>query len=185
MELVTQLKRQGKVINIYRDDITESPRTAYDNLSFMVCFHKKYELGDKHSFETIQQLRKHLDDTNAVYLPLFLLDHSGLMLACHPFGNKWDSGFIGFIFVDRSVLKEEGISDDKAKETLINDIETYNNWLCGDTFGYTINEEKICEHCNHRESQEIGSCWGFYGYENIISEIDATFPKEIENEHNS
>ena len=42
----------GTVLRVYPDEnVFESPR-EWDNFGTMICFHKKYNLGDKHDFKT-------------------------------------------------------------------------------------------------------------------------------------
>ncbi len=36
-------------LKIYQDDNTDSPR-SWDNLGTMICFHRRYNLGDKHNY---------------------------------------------------------------------------------------------------------------------------------------
>lgn len=38
---------KGYIINVFQDDNPESPR-EWDNLGAMYCFHRHYNLGDKH-----------------------------------------------------------------------------------------------------------------------------------------
>ena len=33
-------------------------------------------------------------------LPLYLYDHSGLTMSTNDFGDRWDSGCVGFIYMD-------------------------------------------------------------------------------------
>ena len=42
--------RQPYILFVVNDDTPENPRTDQDNLGTMVCFHSRYNLGDKHSF---------------------------------------------------------------------------------------------------------------------------------------
>ena len=145
-----------------------------NNLGTMVCFHKKYSLGDLHSYssndfgswdEFKNQLIK--DHNVAVILPIYMYDHSGITISTTPFSCPWDSGQIGFIFVSKAkALKEfEGhIVTKKLKERLtqhlIGEVETYDQYLTGDVFGFqiTLNDE------------ELDSFWGYYGTESCLNE---------------
>lgn len=46
---VAQYKQGEQVLKIYHDCDAESPR-EWDNLGTMVCFHRRYDLGDKHHY---------------------------------------------------------------------------------------------------------------------------------------
>ena len=38
-------------LEIKQDDYADNPREAYDNFGKMICWHRRYDLGDKHGFE--------------------------------------------------------------------------------------------------------------------------------------
>ncbi len=160
----------GYRVEIQHDEDAGSPRTDFDNLSTMICFHKRYQLGDQgHGFkhgdyndwDEVEQaiIREH---NPAVILPLYLMDHSGLSIATTPFGCPWDSGQVGFVFVPKEKVYEEfGVKRitsklrDKVEAILLGEVSTYDDFLNGFVYGYTV---------THKASEEeAGSCWGYYG----------------------
>lgn len=42
-------EKDGKVLRIFYDDTPENPR-EWDNLGTMVCWHRRYDLGDEHNY---------------------------------------------------------------------------------------------------------------------------------------
>ena len=40
------------VIDVVQDEAPFNPRKENDNLSKMICFHSRYDLGDKHDFKS-------------------------------------------------------------------------------------------------------------------------------------
>ena len=59
----TELLPNGNTLNIYHEDYSENPRTEYDHIGTMVCFHRRYNLGDKHTHSSISDaLLSILDD---------------------------------------------------------------------------------------------------------------------------
>lgn len=169
----------GFKVIIHSDDDAESPR-EWCNLGTMVCFHRRYSLGDKHSLRSDQfggwaEMRSYLEKEEGavIVIPLFLLDHSGLAMRagrdfsdCDPGG--WDSGMVGFIYVGRArLLKEYGVTRlsksilKKADETLRSEVETYDQFLRGEVYGYTVESA---------DGSPEDSCWGFYGLENCKAE---------------
>lgn len=163
-------------IRIERDQDPMNPRTDYDNLGRMVCFHRRYTLGDKHDYNTDHYdgwvaLRAAITEgENAVViLPLFLYDHSGITMSCSTETFSacdsacWDWGCVGFIFARREdVLKEyskKRISKktlDNVTKVLVGEVETYDQYLTGDVWGYIIEDD---------DGEHLESCWGFYGRE--------------------
>lgn len=51
---------RGCTINVHYDECCESPRDYDCNLSHMVCFHSRYNLGDKHNFDSELDFLRHM-----------------------------------------------------------------------------------------------------------------------------
>jgi hypothetical protein len=101
---------------------------------------------------------------NAICVPVYLYSHSGETIRTTPFSCPWDSGPLGYVFVTgENVRKEFGwkrISSKRKEQIeryLTGEVETYDQYIRGDVFGYVIK--------NNKEDDEIDSCWGFYGEE--------------------
>lgn len=158
-------------------DLAESPRD-WDNLGTMVCFYKQYKLGDHHDFrhedykgwaQLEGSLYRHHDA--AVVLPLYLYDHSGITMRTYPFECRWDSGQIGFIYVTKAKLRQEfnrkyvtARLEDKVTGILKSEVETYDQYLTGDVYGFVIEDEK---------GDVKYSCGGFYGADHCREEGEA------------
>jgi hypothetical protein len=107
--------------------------------------------------------------------PVFMYDHSGISISIsreYPYNDMWDSGMIGFVFIPRDkVLKEWKVKriSPKLKATLEKniraEIETYDQYLRGEVYGFRIIKEKHCPECGNNDNDEIDSCWGFYGHD--------------------
>jgi hypothetical protein len=183
-----KIKYKGYDITIEPDNEPESPR-AWDNLGIMVCWHNKYDLGDHKAdkpdtdeFGSWDEIAKELRDNYGavVILPLFLYDHSGITMRTTPYGDKWDSGQVGFIYTTGDKIKENyGVKKitkttiTRVEKTLKAEVGTYDQYLTGDVWGYTITKDKTCEHCGHTEHAMQDSCWGYYGQEDALSEARA------------
>ena len=149
-------------LTIEQDQDSENPRTAYDNLGTMVCFHGRYNLGDKHDFDSPADFEARRKQSDVVLcLPLYLYDHSGITIATKPFSCPWDSGQVGYIYITREqVCKEYGCKRigkkvlEKVAKVLQSEVETYDLYLRGEVYGYVIKDE---------QDGVIDSCWGFYG----------------------
>jgi len=170
---IEEIEYKGYVINIYVDDMdAESPR-EWEPISKMICFHGRYDLGDKHSFNSDQfdnwdEVGGFLMDfyNSAVILPLYLYDHSGLTINTTPFSCPWDSGQVGFILVPKeNLLKEFGGKrmtkklKEKALNIALGDVEVYDQYLRGEVYGYVVT----------KNGEDFDSCWGYYGYDFEIS----------------
>lgn len=171
-------------LSIEQDDSPESPR-EHGGLSKMVCFHRRYQLGDKHDL-TIEEAKALYPkmQKEGVALPLYLYDHSGIGMSTsntqYPFNCPWDSGQVGFIYADRKMILEmfgkEKLTKGMKEACLSNlqkEVETYNQYLQGDVYGYVIKDE---------QGDCIDSCWGFYGEEDAKEQGASALKWQNEND---
>lgn len=156
-----------KILKVLRDEFAANP-CEFDNLGTMVCWHPQYKLGNNHSFKSPQDferwVKEEVGKSNIVLLPLYLLDHSGLAISTVPFGDPWDSGQVGWVYVTKEDLHREfgakkltGRIKQKAVSILQEEVETYNQYLTGEVFGFGTFE------VGDGKARETDSCWGFYG----------------------
>lgn len=140
MENRMSIKRKGFTLTVFEDDI-EDPREYYKdtNMSKMICFHRKYQLGDKHNFKTPSEFNEWYNknkDKVACIMPLYLLDHSGLTMSVHDFHDPWDSGQVGYAYILKETLREHNMADDigsydTCRALIETEVEEYDRWLRG------------------------------------------------------
>ena len=157
-----------------------NPRTEYDNFCHMALFHGRYDLGDKDipfnpsQFSGWLEMGRYIEkELDAICLPVFMYDHSGICLNTTGFSCPWDSRQVGFVYVTRKEIKEENdISrvSPKARENAIAsmkaEVQGYSSYLEGDCYGYVV--EELAEDGDETDSgdwEEVDSCWGFLGRE--------------------
>lgn len=161
MDILRTENHRGYTIEVMQDTEPESPR-QWDNFGKMVCFHPRYDLGDKQNrFDTPEELQAYLAGTPCIALPLFLYDHSGLTMRTQAFSCRWDSGQVGMIFVTLKDVRKEyrciRVSKqrrEKVIEMLKGEVESFDDYLTGNVYGYQTRD---------KEGNECGSCWGFFG----------------------
>lgn len=165
------------------DSDPESPR-EWDNVGTMVCWHRRYNLGDEQPKESPSEWIRNLAadhvkaydaelipdehiqrilDKHFIILPLYLYDHSGLSMSCSAFSCPWDSGQVGYIYCTKERALAECSTIEKATEYLRNEVETYSQYLAGDVYGFELVETTVCEHCGEESEEILDSCCGFYG----------------------
>jgi hypothetical protein len=55
---------------------------------------------------------------------------------------------------------------EKVRKVLKGEVETYDQYLTGEVYGYRISKVEVCDKgCEHKE--EVDSCWGYYGMESV------------------
>ncbi len=187
-------------ITVEHDDTPVDPRD-WDNIGTIVCWHRNYAIGDKHDFEnphnmfhelsglypmmltdglTSEQLARceaKARDTHII-LPVYLYDHSGITINTTGFSDGWDSGQVGFVYVSHDRLRDDHnwkkITSKRAKqaaEWLVAEIETYDNFLIGNVYGFTI----------EKDEETIDSAYGFYGdCQYMVDEIKAFIKDDME-----
>lgn len=144
-----EIKSKGITLKIDIDENPINPRLECDNLGKMLCWHRRYSLGDKNPYNTPQDFYndKGLQESIAVKLSVFLLDHSGLYLSHKPFTGidpqGWDSGKVGVIYATKAAVEKEygSMSQDAIQKTtkqLIAELNEYDNYLNGNYYYFTI-----------------------------------------------
>lgn len=183
MNTAEQYTKNGHEVTIFYDETGASNPREWDNLGHLFSFHRRYSIGDKHNynssdFASFEDWRKQLEeDYNVIaILPVYLCDHSGLLISTTPFACRWDSGQIGWIFTTPEKIKEIGAQPDKALQYLEDEIKIFNQFLTGEVYGYLV--EKI-ETCNlgHEHPEELGRCTGYYSIEEAKEEAEQYIPE--------
>lgn len=157
---------ENYVFSIYQDERAVNPREDFDQFGTIAYCHKRYILGEE-NLEPYQiaaiEARK-----DVISLPVYLYDHGGITIGCKPFSCPWDSGQVGIIYVTHDKIKAEfGEVTEKTIEQAINymlgEIKTFDSYLTGNVYGYSLQREETRPHCGGVKFIEIDSCWGFYG----------------------
>ena len=183
-------------IRIEYDEDPLNPREEFDHAGAMVCFHDRYNLGDKHGLINLQcmirnskyyreswedysndrmldldspaDLQTAMDHCHFIVLPLYLYDHSGITMQTGPFACLWDSGQVGFIYIPReNAIKEWGKKICTKKV-----LDLAEKYLMGEVNEYDqyLTGQVFGFIVEHQESGEEESCWGFFGADYCIEE---------------
>lgn len=165
---------------IVQDTDPTNPR-EWDNIATMICGHKRYNLGDKHDykqddFDSWEEVKEQIESDYKVLMikPLYMYDHSGITISTSPFGCQWDSGQIGWIFIDEKKLQyitgdASGHNETNLEEIIEGEVKTYDKYIQGECYGYKIYEVETCS-LGHEHKTELDSCWGYYDEDDCESE---------------
>jgi hypothetical protein len=194
MHIVETKQIENYLIEVVQDADPENPR-SWENLGTMVCFHNRYDLGDKHNYNSDDydgwdEMEKDIikrENVGAI-LPLYLYDHSGITMNTTGFGCKWDSGQVGFIFISKEKMLEEYGGKrvtkklkERVTEYLKGEVETYDQYLRGDVYGYQISRVTTCNQ-GHEHKEDLDSCYGFFGMDSCLEDAESIVNYHIENE---
>lgn len=162
-----------------------------DHIYKIICFHSRYQIGDKHnykdnddfieslardnyeydlderleklSYEDGRKLIEKIIDKYYIMLPIYIYDHSGVTINTTGFSCPWDSGQIGWIYIDKEGAKKEfgwkRINTKKVIEYLNKSVKYYDSYLRGEVYGYVIRNKDD----NFVEDLIDDSVWGYIG----------------------
>ena len=159
------------------DDLNPCSPREFDNLGTMVCFHRRYNLGDEtelksSDFSSWEELENYLykEEDALIAIPVFMYDHSGLWINTTGFSCPWDSGQVGYIYISKEKVRREYSCKritkklkNMIREILCSEVDLYNDYLSGNVYGFTLT--------NKENAEEIDSSCGFYGTDYIENGI--------------
>lgn len=170
-----EIDYKGMSIKIYYDTDADSP-ASWGNEDYFLCADYRH-LYLKNTPITADECRETLRDgksfLDGYYIfPVSIYDHSGIALSLGT-SHGWDySNGNAFLCVKR--MKGWSWAKSKAKERAEALVDTWNEYLSGEVYGFVAEDENECE---------FDSCWGFFGDEGIkeaIEEAKSSIDCEIE-----
>jgi hypothetical protein len=184
-------ERKGYTIHIQADDSPESPR-EWDNAGVMVCWHKRYNLGDEqprqdfrdwlpqfmtsnceklsdHEYNnadnlTIEQVWNAIN-REFIFLPLYLYDHSGISISTSSFVGRSHHGDWDSGQVGYIYISKKQAVKEWGNKLFTKKVEEK-------TVNYLVNEVKTYDDyltgnvygfiIEDQNGEMLDSCWGCY-----------------------
>lgn len=172
--ILKTIEKNNLKIKIVTDIDPMNPR-EFDNIGTIVSCASGYNLGDKQLDR--EEIEKIVKKKGTISIPVYAYQHGNIILKTSPFGCRFDSGQIGIIYAEKSkILKEYGektLNEELIAKVIKNfqsEIETYSQFLNGEVYGFTVEKENICTHCDTKKAEILESCYGFYSVEEAESE---------------
>lgn len=194
--MIISAEDDNYVLEIGYDEHAESPR-QWDNLGTIISWHRRYEFTDancvaasgwrKRNTWSWEEFEEWWNDGHAgIRLPIYMLDHSGLSVSTKPFGCRFDSGLLGWIYITCDVLtdiierrKNDGDTEEFVRKEmehhLHNEVEALDRFLRGEIYCYSVKKKSRCNSCNHVELDTEDGCSGYFSIEDIGSEISSSY----------
>lgn len=182
-EYLVRDKEDGKIYKllIFREYSPENPR-EWDHLCTIVspCT-RDWDIADEeHHMERDEfgeWLKATKNNPDICWKLIYMYDHSGQTISISDFGDPWDSGICGAIYVTKERIFAEcgGITEEnwkeRANEYIDVEVKEFDSYIRGDVFGFKLLECYEMEHKNLKtgeisrslEWEEKDSCCGFYG----------------------
>lgn len=113
-----------------------------------------------------------------VILPLYLYDHSGITMNTTGFSCPWDSGMIGWIYVEKEDIQKNFMKQrltpeilEQAKRCLIAEVKYYDHYISGEIYEYIL----------EKDGEEVDCCYDLIcGYNELAALIEEYVPEECE-----
>lgn len=125
------------------DVVVEHDEFAIDPIEqsnvLFVMFHKRYNLGSPHSinhddFESWSEMQEHLESIYDYVTPIYMYEHSGIAFKTTSFGDRWDSGQVGFACAN---YKDFDLTEWQELDNIVCDLlQEYDNYING--FVYAV-----------------------------------------------
>lgn len=173
-----------------------NPRTDFDNLATMACWHRRYCLGDADGparlREAVRASRRRrsrrnndLDDPaslaqalagcrDIVWLPLFLYDHSGITMSTsrgYPFNDRWDAGQVGFVFMTRGqILATLASPGARCLTTALRAAAAAMMRSEVETYDQFLTGNVFGYVVERENGEHLDSCWGYFGETQCLDE---------------
>jgi len=166
------IKRKGISLKIDRDYSYDANPRHDVTFGTMVCFHRRYSLGDETEFKNSQEFNEWYEknkDFIVCSLPLYLLDHTGITMSTKDFKDPWDSGKVGIIFCTKLDVERSGfqnLTKDELLEKLEAEVKDYDDFL--------TDKKQYYYFCLRDEDDEIiDTITGFSAnkFENVVKEM--------------
>lgn len=168
-------EHKGYTVEVWPDDAAESPRDWDGNVTYLVLYHPRYNLGDALSKPVYtNDLAGWMDATmaekggrNPIIIPVTMIDHGSVSLHAHADvtqflpGMHWDMSLVGYAVINRERARELHAWGriTRAREAALiaeakAEIEEYGQYINGECYGYVIKDPN---------GEEVDSCFGFIG----------------------
>lgn len=162
---------------IQQDSFPQNPRAEWDNTGTMVCWSRRYTLGDSQpSVDPIEYTNT--IPKGSVVLPLYLYSHSGITMKTTPFACPWDSGQVGFIYMTpENIRKDFGVKmitkkvREKCEKLLVAEVAVYDAYISDDVWMIVEKDES---------GEVVDSNGGYYGYDDAKEAVKES-QKRIQN----
>jgi hypothetical protein len=121
--------------------------------------------------------------------PVFKFEHGNVALSVRDFGDRWDSGMIGWAYINPDA---ETWEDMKPQEIISSFLSELAKWMNGEVYGYIVErrvtgkkvyDDDVAEPEDFEEwvEEEDGSCWGHIGFDWAVQAAKTALGIEEEN----
>jgi len=182
MEVTKYKTTEGKTVVIRYDDHPNNPRKEYDEVGHLWTWHRTYDLADgdcpKNMVSPADAMEEGLIPEGSVFLSVYAYDHGSLSIrssrAGNPFGDGWDSGQLGYVWISPEEGAKEGwTTEEQMLKALENSIEAFGYYVSGEVYEYVV--YKACPTCE-QDDECVDGCGGFLGMDCLREHLELEYP---------
>lgn len=192
-------------IEMLYDPMPSNPRVDAVNIVSLMCWHRRYCLGDHHDYKTphdfldamltryaqliteeqkeemsisekIAELQKNSD---IVMIPLFLYDHSGLALHLGVPGvgcDSFDTSMIGWAVLEKKSFLNIGLAEAEWTREKAEEFIRDEVDVYAQYLAGDVHGYTLYDLEDPNDPQEVDSCWGFFGTDILTNGIADNIP---------
>lgn len=176
---------QAPQLEIRHDDMADNPRTFEDSIGYFVTKANKYQSPDgtdnpyydamiqaeevaTDTQSHMEEIKRILKDDHSIRVtdiyPVSRYEHSGVVYKLGEYHN-FDTTPVGFYIVSTDTIEGKTHTQETIDKGIQNELETYNAWLNGEVYEFTLWQETD----DGLVSEDFSG--GFYSLEDIKAEL--------------
>lgn len=149
-------KRVGPfTVEIFPDECCDHENPAEndkENGLHFVTFERRSTLSDLHGYSDPETAREDAESKGWFVFPLYKYEHGRVAYNISAYSCPWDSGQVGFIFLDPEGFGDKNITEARAAAICKSFAESVAGWCNGDYWGFVVKDA---------DGETLDSCWGF------------------------
>ena len=164
-------------ITIKPDEYSDNP-LEYTPEIIVACKHRRYNLGNMRLNDLLSQydyngdydnLKEIMDymSTYGTVFPVSMTDHSYLSVYVGKPMDRWDSGYIGIVFIQSSDMSKYGYTESDINNIL----DTYTQYLNSEVYTYVV------EKYTSDGMEYVNSCCGYYDIDDCKEDALTNVPE--------
>ena len=145
----------GMMITFQSDDDADVV-LDYARYTRLITTNNRYFTGDEIFDDSWDEKRAEIEANGGYVFPLYMIAHSGVSLSLTPFSDPWDSGQVGFAYVQGDYVSgnTEEEREKNAREYAESDVGMFNDYLSGSIYVATLYDP------NGELLESVGGMWG-------------------------